>query len=56
MYIEDTHRQVCAAARQFADEVVRPLAAELDREERFPEAIYRQMGELGLFGTGLPEP
>ncbi len=42
-------------ARQFADEVVRPQAEALDRDESFPADIYRQMGELGLFGIGVPE-
>ena len=41
-------------ARRFADEAVRPLAEELDREERFPLELYRQMGELGLFGITVP--
>lgn len=55
MYLSDTHVQVRDMARQFANEVVRPLAEELDREERFPAEIYDQMGELGLFGIGVPE-
>ena len=42
-------------ARSFADEVVRPAAEALDREERFPTEMYQQMGELGLFGIGVPE-
>ena len=55
MYLTETHLQVRDMARAFADEVVRPAAAALDREERFPEEIYRRMGELGLFGIGVPE-
>jgi short/branched chain acyl-CoA dehydrogenase len=43
------------AVRQFAEEVVAPVAEELDREERFPLDIVRQMGELGLFGLPFPE-
>jgi short/branched chain acyl-CoA dehydrogenase len=43
------------AVRQFAEEVVAPAAEELDREERFPLDIVRQMGELGLFGLPFPE-
>jgi len=43
------------AVRQFAEEVVAPAAEELDREERFPLEIVRQMGELGLFGLPFPE-
>lgn len=55
MYLSDMHQQVRDMTRQFANEVVRPLAEELDREERFPAEIYDQMGELGLFGIGVPE-
>ncbi len=55
MYLTETHLQVRDTARNFADEVIRPVATALDRDERFPEDIYRQMGELGLFGIGVPE-
>ncbi len=55
MYINETQEQVRDMARQFADEVIRPVAEDLDRDERFPDDIYRQMGELGLFGIGVPE-
>ena len=55
MHLTDTHRQVREMARQFADDVVRPAAEALDRDERFPSEIYEQMGELGLFGIGVPE-
>lgn len=55
MYLTETHIQVRDMARSFADEVVRPAAEALDREERFPAEIYQQMGELGLFGIGVPE-
>jgi len=43
------------SVRQFAEEMVAPAAEELDREERFPLEIVRQMGELGLFGLPFPE-
>ena len=55
MYLTDTHTQVREMTRQFADEVIRPLAEELDRDERFPTEIFDQMGELGLFGICVPE-
>ena len=47
--------QVKDMARNFSDEVVRPLAQELDETERFPNELYLQMGKLGLFGIGVPE-
>ena len=55
MYLTETHEQVRNMARTFADEVVRPAAETLDREERFASEIYDQMAELGLFGISVPE-
>ncbi|MEP7453398.1 acyl-CoA dehydrogenase family protein [Phyllobacterium sp. SB3] len=55
MYLTEGHRQVQEMARQFCDHVIRPAAESLDRDERFPGEIYEQMGELGLFGIGVPE-
>jgi hypothetical protein len=43
----ETYIQIRDVARRFADEVVRPKAETLDRDERFPTRIYQQMGELG---------
>lgn len=55
MRLSETQIQVRDMARQFAEEVIRPMAEALDRDERFPADLYRQMGELGLFGIGVPE-
>ena len=55
MYLTDTHIQVRDMAREFANGVIKPAAEALDREERFPTEMYTQMGELGLFGIGVPE-
>ncbi|MGH6905713.1 MAG: acyl-CoA dehydrogenase family protein [Geminicoccaceae bacterium] len=49
------HHEIRAQARRFADEAIRPLAAELDRTERFPADLYARMAELGLFGITVPE-
>jgi alkylation response protein AidB-like acyl-CoA dehydrogenase len=55
MLLTEIHEQVRETARQFADDVIRPVAHKLDEEERFPSEIYEQMGQLGLFGIGVPE-
>ncbi|MBB3544939.1 MULTISPECIES: acyl-CoA dehydrogenase family protein [unclassified Rhizobium] len=55
MLLTEIHEQVRETARQFADDVIRPVAHKLDEEERFPTEIYEQMGQLGLFGIGVPE-
>jgi alkylation response protein AidB-like acyl-CoA dehydrogenase len=55
MYLTDMQEQVRDMTRAFADDVIRPVAEELDREERFPAALYDEMAKLGLFGIGVPE-
>lgn len=55
MYLTDTQLQVREMARAFADDVIRPAAEALDRDERFPAEIYDEMAKLGLFGIGVPE-
>lgn len=39
---------------EFAEKEVKPLAAEIDEQERFPEETVRKMADLGLFGIPLP--
>jgi hypothetical protein len=55
MYLTETHLQVRDMARDFANGAIRPIAEALDRDERFPSELYEEMGELGLFGIGVPE-
>ncbi len=55
MLLSEIHQQIQTMARQFACEVVRPVAGELDRHARFPREIYDEMGKLGLFGITVPE-
>jgi butyryl-CoA dehydrogenase len=57
MRLELTAEQqmVQAMAREFAEHEVRPIAADLDREARFPHETVKRMGELGLLGIAVPE-
>jgi isovaleryl-CoA dehydrogenase len=40
---------------RWAQERVKPLAAEIDRANTFPSALWREMGDLGLLGITVPE-
>ena len=40
---------------KFARERVAPVAAELDREQRFPYDLVAELAELGLMGMTIPE-
>ena len=48
-------RQICEAARQFAQERLKPFAAEWDKQHRFPREALQEMAELGFFGMLVPE-
>jgi short/branched chain acyl-CoA dehydrogenase len=41
--------------RDFAESRVAPVAAELDRESRFPYDLVAELAELGLMGIPIPE-
>ena len=40
--------------RSFAENEVKPLAAEIDEEERFPIETVEKMGKLGIMGIPVP--
>ncbi|MEQ8368645.1 MAG: acyl-CoA dehydrogenase family protein, partial [Roseicyclus sp.] len=40
---------------RWAQERVKPLAAEIDKTNRFPPELWAEMGELGLLGITVPE-
>ncbi|CAN5515343.1 MAG: acyl-CoA dehydrogenase family protein [Actinomycetota bacterium] len=42
-------------AREYAREIIRPRAAELDKEQKFPYDIIENMTENGLMGMTVPE-
>ncbi|MBI3705566.1 MAG: acyl-CoA dehydrogenase family protein, partial [Rhizobiales bacterium] len=47
-------RQLQDYARAFADRVVRPRAAAIDRDEQYPWDIVKAMAEAGFLGMTLP--
>jgi short/branched chain acyl-CoA dehydrogenase len=53
--LSDDHRLIQRTVRDFAANEVAPVAAELDREKRFPYEIVAQLGKLGLMGIPFPQ-
>jgi alkylation response protein AidB-like acyl-CoA dehydrogenase len=52
--LSETQALIVRTAREYASRVIQPIAAELDREERFPSAILKGLAELGLMGVNVP--
>lgn len=57
MRVTPSDRQQAFAdlARRFADDVVAPVAADIDERHAFPRDLIRQAGALGLGGITIPE-
>src|SRR5947208_6388694 len=53
--LEPEHELLRDTVREFAEERVKPVAAELDHEQRFPYDLVAEMAELGLMGMTIPE-
>jgi len=41
--------------RQFCEKEIQPLADKIDKEEFFPEQLYKKMGQMGLLGMTVPQ-
>lgn len=52
---DEMHEELQTMYREFAQEQVKPLAAEIDKTERFPEETVAAMVEMGLLGIPFPE-
>ncbi|MFB6353486.1 MAG: acyl-CoA dehydrogenase family protein [Halobacteriales archaeon] len=55
MVLSDEQRAMRRTVREFAAEEIAPTAAEADREESFPEAVWDGLAELGLTAMTVPE-
>ncbi len=57
MYVEltDTQRELRDTVRAFAQDRIKPLAAEIDRTGRYPRENLTGLGELGALGVFVPE-
>ncbi len=53
--LSEEHEMIRAAARDFAQKEITPIAAEFDESGEFPYATVKKMGAIGLMGIETPE-
>lgn len=53
-FLTEEQRMIRDAARQFATEVLAPNAGQWDKDCAIPDAVVKQLGELGLLGMIVP--
>ena len=54
-HLSKEHLLVRKMYREFAETEVKPLAEELDEEERFPMETVEKMAKLGMMGIYFPK-
>ncbi|MBK8255842.1 MAG: acyl-CoA dehydrogenase family protein [Polyangiaceae bacterium] len=50
----EEHKGLIETARRFAKERIIPIAAECDRDSRFPMDVFKEGWEIGLVNPGIP--
>ena len=53
--LSEEERMITDSARTFAQEVLQPRVIAAYREERVDPDIFKEMGQMGLLGTTIPE-
>lgn len=53
--LSDTEQLFLQMIREFAEKEVKPIAAEVDESERFPEETVAKMAKIGLMGIPIPK-
>jgi butyryl-CoA dehydrogenase len=54
-FLIEKHRLVRRSVRSFCEQELRPIAAQIDQEARFPWEVVEKMGPLGYFGIQAPK-
>lgn len=52
---QDLYAQLRESVHQFAMREIAPLAAEIDKDNQFPNALWRKLGDMGLLGITVSE-
>jgi alkylation response protein AidB-like acyl-CoA dehydrogenase len=53
--LSEEQREIQRTVREFCEREVKPYARKWDDEERFPTAVVKALGDLGLLGMTVPE-
>ena len=56
MELNSEEQAVVDTVRDFVDRDVRPVVAELEHANEYPEKLIEQMKQLGIYGLAIPEP
>ena len=52
---DQEYKMIQKTYREFAEKEIKPLAAEIDEQERFPKESIKKMADMGMLGIPFPE-
>ncbi|NPU83678.1 MAG: isovaleryl-CoA dehydrogenase [Syntrophaceae bacterium] len=52
--LKDEHRMLRESVAQFAAKELKPIAEETDLEDKWPEGMWKKLGDLGVLGITIP--
>lgn len=53
--LSDEHKMLARNTRDFMEKEIEPITDQIDREDKFPDWIWRRTGELGWLGITIPQ-
>jgi alkylation response protein AidB-like acyl-CoA dehydrogenase len=54
--LSDEEREIVELVARFVDDEVRPVVAELEHANTYPETLIDRMKAMGVYGLAIPEP
>lgn len=54
--LNEDERAMVALVNDWVDREVRPVVRDLEHSNTYPEALFEQMKQMGIFGLVIPEP
>jgi alkylation response protein AidB-like acyl-CoA dehydrogenase len=55
LFFSKEEQLIQKAAREFGEQVIAPVADQIDRENKIPKEVMEGLAELGMFGIQFPE-
>ena len=52
---DQEYKMIQKTYREFSEKEIKPLAAEIDEQERFPKESIKKMADMGMLGIPFPE-
>lgn len=54
-FMEKEHHLLKSSVYEWARDYLGPIADEIDRSDKLPDDVFKQMGELGILGITIPQ-